>query len=179
MQSRRFSAQQQPARCRPTLLAVALIGALATSALGGCSLVESPEQPRGNRVDADLLKELIPGTSSRADATALLGSPTAKATFDDNTWIYIGSITQLRVARTQSIVSQDVVVLSFDDGGILRTIKRNNLDDAYPVGMVSRATPTPGNDTSFMQQLFGNVGRFSAGAPGQSAGPSGGAPMQR
>ena len=146
--------------------------------LGGCSFFSAPEQPRGNRVDADLLRELVPGTSSRADAAALLGSPTAKATFDENIWIYIGSMTQLRIARTQSIISQDVVVLSFDDRGVLRGIKRTNLDDAYSVGMVSRATPTPGNDTSFMQQLFGNVGRFSAGGPSQTGGSPGGAPIR-
>lgn len=176
MQRLRFLIWPQPERARAAWLACALAGALAMAPIAGCSFFEAPEQPRGNRVDADLLRELVPGTSSRADAAALLGSPTAKATFDENTWIYIGSMTQLRIARTQSIVSQDVVVLSFDNGGILRSIKRTDLDDAYSVGMVSRATPSPGNDTSFMQQLFGNVGRFSAGAPSRSTGPSGGAP---
>ena len=166
----------RPKRARAARLAAVLAGVLALAPVVGCSFFEAPEQPRGNRVDADLLHELVPGTSSRADAAALLGSPTAKATFDENTWIYIGSMTQLRIARTQSIVSQDVVVLSFDNGGILRGIKQTNLDDAYSVGMISRSTPSPGNDTSFMQQMFGNIGRFSAGAPASSTGPSGGAP---
>lgn len=178
MHSSRFSAQPRTAPRRARLLALALVGALAGAPLGGCSFFAAPEVPRGNRVDADLLKELIPGTSSRADATALLGSPTAHATFDDSVWLYIGSMTHIRIARTQSIINQDVVVLTFDTKGILRTIEQKNLDDAYAVTMVGRATPSPGNDTSFMSQMFGNVGRFSAGAPSQSAGPAGGAPSR-
>lgn len=139
--------------------------------LTACSVVESPRQLRGNRVDSDQLKELVPGTSTRADATSLLGSPTAKATFDDNTWIYIGETTRTRVARTPGILQQDVVVLSFDAGGVLRGVKKLNQDDGMDVAVVSRATPSPGSEASFMQQLLGNVGKFSTGgAPGGSGG---------
>ena len=133
--------------------------------LSACSVVEAPKQLRGNRVDDDQLKEMIVGTSTRADATAALGSPTAKATFDDNTWIYIGETTRTRVGRTPGILQQDVVVLSFDAGGVLRGVKRLNQDDGRDVSVVSRATPSPGSEASFMQQLLGNVGKFNAGAP--------------
>ncbi len=144
----------------PLLLALLLIA---------CSVVEAPRQLRGNRVDSDQLKELVPGTSTRADATSLLGSPTAKATFDDNTWIYIGETTRTRVARTPGILQQDVVVLSFDAGGVLRGVKKLNQDDGMDVAVVSRATPSPGSEASFMQQLLGNVGKFSTGGvPGGS-----------
>ena len=69
-------------------------------ALGGCSFFEAKSQLRGNRVDADQLKELVPGTTTRADVTALIGSPTARATFDDNTWLYVSEVTRRRIART-------------------------------------------------------------------------------
>jgi outer membrane protein assembly factor BamE (lipoprotein component of BamABCDE complex) len=143
--------------------------------LGGCSFFEAQPQLRGNRVDADQLKELVPGTSTRADVTALIGSPTARATFDDNTWIYISEVTRPRIARTQGVLSQDVVVLSFNDQGVLQDMKRLNQDDALPVSVVARSTPSPGTEATFLQQLFGNIGRFSAFAPTPGA-PSGGAP---
>jgi outer membrane protein assembly factor BamE (lipoprotein component of BamABCDE complex) len=149
---------------------------LACVLLAGCSLIEAPPQVRGNRVDPDQLKELTPGTSTRADATALLGSPTAKATFDDNIWLYIGEVTQPRIARTQAELSQDVVVLNFDDRGVLQSIKHMDKDDSIPVSVVSRATPSPGSEASFMQQLFGNVGRFTAAPIQGGSAPSGGAP---
>ena len=79
---------------------------------------------RGSLVDPDALRELIPGTSSRADAVALIGSPTAHATFDDNTWIYISQVTSTRIGRTPGIAKQKVVVLSFDQSGTLRGIRQ-------------------------------------------------------
>jgi len=114
----------------PALLAAPLLlGAM----VSGCSLVDAPKQLRGNRVDVDQIKELVTGTSTRADATSLLGSPTAKATFDDNTWIYIGEVTRTRVGRAPGVLQQDVVVLNFDQGGVLRGVKRLNQDDGRSV----------------------------------------------
>jgi|SRR5271165_274162 len=153
-------------RCLAVLAALLL--------LGGCSIFQAPSQIRGNRIDPDDLKSLVPGTSTRADATALLGSPTARATFDDNRWLYISMVTRQRIARVQGIVSQNVVVLTFNDQGVLQNIEQLNQDDSLPVSISSRATPSPGTEASFMQQLFGNIGRFSAGAPAGAGG--GGAP---
>ena len=135
-------------------------------AVSGCSVVEAPKTLRGNRIDADQLKELVPGTSRKADATALLGSPSVRATFDDNTWIYISETTRTRVGRTPGITAQDVTVLSFDEAGVLRGVKTLNQDDGRPVDVVGRATPSPGSEATFLQQLLGNVGKFNAGIPG-------------
>ena len=131
---------------------------------------------RGNRVDADQLKELVPGTSTRTDVTALIGSPTARATFDDNTWIYISEVTRPRIGRVQGVLSQDIVVLSFNEQGVLSDVKRLNQEDALPVTVVARTTPSPGTEASFLQQLFGNIGRFNAAPQAPTAGPTGGAP---
>ena len=164
-------------RTRPALR-LALLCALAL--LGGCGWLAQKPQVRGNRIDAALLKELTPGTSTRGDATALLGSPTAKATFDDNQWIYIGEITRPVIGRTQTVLNQEVVMLTFNDQGVLQDIKRLGQKDSYPVQVVARATPSPGSEASFLQQLFGNVGKFNpAGLAGAAmTGPSigGGSP---
>lgn len=153
-------------RCLPLLFAAGL--------LAGCSWFSFAPQTRGNNVDKDLLKELVIGTSSRADVTSLLGSPTAKAAFDDNTWIYIGEVTQPRIGRVQGVNSQNVVVMNFDQGGVLRNIRHMDQDDRQDVAVVSRATPSPGSESSFMQQLLGNVGKFSpTPAIGSKSGSSG------
>jgi outer membrane protein assembly factor BamE (lipoprotein component of BamABCDE complex) len=154
--------------------------------LPACSVVQTPRYQRGNKIDADQLKELIPGTSTRADATSLLGSPTAHATFDDNQWIYISETTRTRVGRRPGILAQNVTVLTFDDKGVLRDVKRLNEDDSRSVDVVSRATPSPGSEASFLQQLLGNVGKFNAGglggstdtSPGGGVGSSRGNPSQ-
>ncbi len=154
-----------------------LAALLASATLAGCGLpsfMTFPPQVRGNKVDEALLTQLVPGTSTRADVTALIGTPTARATFDDNTWIYIGEVTKPVIGATNEVLDQQVVVLTFDPQGVLRGIERKSQGDAVPVSVVTRATPAPGNDASFMQQLLGNVGRFSPvdTSGGHSAGSS-------
>ena len=123
------------------------------------------------------MKELTPGTSTKADVVALLGTPTKRASFDDNVWLYISSITRLQIGRRPGLDSQDVTVLTFSPQGTLKEIERLGKDDALPVDVVDRATPTPGSETTFLQQLLGNVGRLNPGVSGapRGAGPGGGA----
>lgn len=162
----------------PTLLrlAAAVAPALPAAALlpaAGCALFSAPSQVRGNRVTADQLRELVPGTATKADVTTELGSPTAHATFDDNTWIYIGEITRPRIGQVPGILSQDVVVLGFDEGGVLRSVQHLTKKDSQKVTVVARTTPSPGTEASFLQQLFGNIGRFNPGAANTTPGNSG------
>ena len=141
--------------------------ASATCSCGVIHLFDPTLRQRGALVDPDALKELIPGTSSRADAVALIGSPTAHATFDDNTWIYISQVTSTRIGRTPGIRKQKVVILTFDQGGTLRGIAQRTKADGKSIDMASGSTPSPGSEASFFQQLFGNVGKFTpAGLPG-------------
>jgi outer membrane protein assembly factor BamE (lipoprotein component of BamABCDE complex) len=160
------------------LSSVRLRGAAAALALclslTACGWLLPPPQTRGNKVESEQLKELVPGTSTKADVTALIGSPTQKAMFDDNTWLYITEVTRPRVGQTLGLLDQDVVVLSFDDRGVLTGLKTVTKNDAVPVSVVSRTTPSPGTEASFMQQLLGNIGKFNAAPSTPTVG--GGAP---
>ncbi len=146
------------------LAACLFAGLLATTTLAGCTppaFISFPPQVRGNKVDDRLLAQLVPGTSTRADATALIGSPTIHATFDDNTWLYIGEVTKPLIAGTNAVLDQQVVILTFDQQGVLRNIARKSQQDSVDVAVVSRTTPSPGKEVSFWAQLLGNVGKFS------------------
>lgn len=173
--SRAFHA---PARLRRAALRLAL-ALPACAAVSGCSVFhiwDAAHYRHGALVEQDALKQLVPGTSTRADATSLLGSPTARATFDDNTWIYVTQITVTRIGRLPGVTQQKVLVLKFDPGGTLRSVDQLDKDNAKQIAMAPGATPSPGSEASFMQQLLGNVGRFTpAGLPGSSAlgGPTG------
>ena len=155
------------------LLAALLVPLAACSSLPTPSLdfLSHPPQVRGNRVDADRLAELVPGVSTRADVTAVLGSPSARATFDDTTWIYISAVTRPRIGSTQAVLEQQVVTVSFDSKGTMQGVATRTGADSRPVDLVSRTTPAPGTDAGFFQQLFGNIGRFG---PGGGAGAGSG-----
>ncbi len=149
-------------------------------ATGACSLpgfMTQPAQVRGNKVDDEQLVQLVPGTSTRQDVVALLGTPTARASFDDNTWLYIGSVTKPEIGATNIVEEQKVVAISFDQRGVLRGVSKKTQDDSVPVSVVARATPSPGTESTFLQQLLGNIGKFNPGSaangPGAGRGVSG------
>jgi outer membrane protein assembly factor BamE (lipoprotein component of BamABCDE complex) len=146
--------------------------------LSSCGWLMPPPQLRGNKVDPESMKELTPGTSTKADVSAIIGSPTARDTFDDNTWLYITEVTQPRIGRTLGELDQKVVVLNFDEKGVLKSVGELNKDAGLPVTVVARTTASPGTEASFIQQLLGNIGRFNpTGATTTGSGVSaGGAP---
>lgn len=138
--------------------------------LAACGVVGSPRTLRGAQIDPDELKQLVPGTSTKKDVEALIGSPTSKGTFDDR-WIYISQQTHVRVGRLPGVDKQDVLVLAFDQNGVLQSVQQHGMKDANSIAMVDRTTPSPGSEASFMQMLLGNIGRFNP--TGVGGGPSG------
>ena len=179
----RFRGMSLLSRSEPSLIPVMrrmllLSCILSCLVLSSCAWLMPPPQLRGNKVDPESLKELVPGTSTKADVSAVIGSPTTRDTFDDNSWLYISELTQERIGRTLGEVDQNVIVLNFDDKGVLKTITKLGKDAALPVTVIARTTASPGTEASFMQQLLGNIGRFNpAGALPTGGGSAGGAPV--
>ncbi len=149
-------------RLRAAALACGVL--LLPLALPGCSIFDAPTVQRGNRVTEEQLKEITPGVQTRQDVQALLGSPTNSSTFGDPVWYYISSRTRQRPGRELLVTDQQTVVVSFDSGGVVREVKVLGPEEGKPVTMVARETPTPGNDRTLLQALFGNVGRIGPGA---------------
>jgi outer membrane protein assembly factor BamE (lipoprotein component of BamABCDE complex) len=154
---------------KPSAILLLASALLATTSLAGCGIVDNTKDSRGNRVDRELLAELVPGVQTRTDVTALLGSPSATTTFGEDTWYYIGGVTQNRVGRRDALIEQEVVAVHFDRG-VLQRIEVIKKADATPVDPVARITPTPGNEVSFLGMILGNIGRFG-GAGGGRQGP--------
>lgn len=121
----------------------------------------SSSVPHGSLVEKQDYDQLKAGNSTRADATEVMGTPTAKATFDENTWFYISQRTGLVPLSFPAVREQNVVMLQFDKAGVLQKMKVLDMDDAKDVTMVSDETPTPGTQTNFLQQLLGNIGEYS------------------
>ncbi len=163
------------AKASALLLAV-LLAPLAVAGCTAPSFIGFPPQTRGNVVSQDALSQLVPGTSKKADVEALLGSPTAHATFDDNTWLYIGEVTKPQIGGTNAVLQQRVVEVHFDQSGVLKDVERKTQKNAVPVEMVSRTTPSPGIQTSFFEQLLGNVGKYNPVTNTQPTAPEGGVP---
>ncbi|WP_421989228.1 outer membrane protein assembly factor BamE [Roseococcus sp.] len=159
---------------RNPLLAALL---LAAPALAGCSyLPPAPERPRnvfatpivprGHAVSEELVQQITPGVTTRTDVQALLGSPSQTSTFTDDNWYYFSSTTRLRPAQTLAVRDQRVLAITFNAQGTVSGVREIGQADMPSVSFVTRETPTPGNERSILQSLFGNVGRLNAGPTG-------------
>lgn len=126
----------------------------------GAAACTPTQATRGNIVEDFRLAEIVPGVSSRTNVLQSLGSPTTQAPFDDNVWYYIGQKTEKRGIFDPEVVDKKIVVVAFNEEGIVDTIENVDADqiDVHPV---RRKTPTSGNDITVMEQLIGNVGRFN------------------
>ncbi|WP_426957611.1 outer membrane protein assembly factor BamE [Muricoccus radiodurans] len=153
------------------------LAALLAASLAGCSFFQAPPQLRGNRVDAEQLREISPGVQTRADVQALLGSPTVTGTFDQDRWYYVSATSRIRPARTPTVEDQRVVMITFNQRGVVQSVEEIDPAQMRNVQVVDRTTPVPGNDRSLLQALFGNIGRFGTPVGGSNqSGPGPAAP---
>lgn len=136
-----------------------ILGALLAAGLGACG---QAIQVRGNIPDATVLSKIDPGVHSRLDVARLLGSPSTVSTFQDSKWYYIGQKTTEFAFFAPEVLERKVVVVSFDDTGVVTETKTYTLADGQDIEPVGRVTPTEGRELSLFQQLFGNIGRFSS-----------------
>jgi outer membrane protein assembly factor BamE (lipoprotein component of BamABCDE complex) len=146
--------------CRRRLPALAALPT-ATLAVLGLASCTSSISTHGHRLDAAALAQVEPGQSSQGDVIQLLGSPSSLATFDDRTWYYVSQRTERHSFYHNSVVSQDVVTIMFDDQGTVSRIDRHDLNGAREIDLVDRETPTSGNEMSVLEQFLGNIGRFN------------------
>lgn len=131
---------------------------------------------RGNLPDQETVATIKPGVQTKAQIIDLLGSPSNVATFNDRTWYYIGRRTATESIFKPEMIDQKIVVIKFDDAGVVASIDTFGPEVARAVEPNEQETPTAGNTLGILQQLFGNIGRFgsASGRAGQNGGRSSG-----
>lgn len=152
-------------------VALCLMAGLALSACGNSRMV------RGYIFDKELANAIQPGVDNRQSVESTLGSPTIRATFDDNTWYYISTTVRVRPVFWPDAQEHRVMAVAFNDRGVVADVTNYDLGDMRDVNPVDDKTPTKGRKMNFFQQIFGGVGRFSGSAPvgsqGGNRGPNG------
>jgi outer membrane protein assembly factor BamE (lipoprotein component of BamABCDE complex) len=143
---------------------------VALTALAGCTF---PVNDRGNLPKADVLAQIKPGVTDKASVKALLGTPSSIAAFDGDTWYYISRQEKQMAFLKPEVLNQQVYAVHFDDKGIVKDITHKGLEDAQNVTPNPDATPAPGREFTFLEQLIGNFGKFNGGGSGNGATPGG------
>ena len=116
---------------------------------------------RGNFPDPERLSEIKPGEFSREEVAEILGSPSTKAVFDQETWFYVSQKTETLAFFEPVVKERKVIILKFDKEGIVSQIDTLTAEDGKKIMPVERTTPTAGNELDIIDELFGNLGRFN------------------
>jgi outer membrane protein assembly factor BamE (lipoprotein component of BamABCDE complex) len=112
---------------------------------------------RGNILDPDSLAQIVPGTTTREEVAAKLGTPTEISTFDEKVWYYIGRKTEQYSFFRPDVLKQQAIEVDFDEQGIVAAVKNLDLKEAGDITPVERETPTYGHDDTLMKQLLGEL----------------------
>ena len=133
--------------------ALAVLGALA---LGACTPITSYQGFQA--VEANP-KDVKVGVDDKTTVMDRLGSPSAVATFDPNTWYYISQISDQVAFRRPEIKRRDITAISFNKGDDkVAEVRMYALKDGKIVPFNKRITPTRGREMSVLEQIIGNIG---------------------
>ncbi len=103
---------------------------------------------------------LIINKSNKNDIRKLLGSPSTTGKFDTDVWIYIErkqTQSQLKNLGKMKVFKNDVLVLDFDQYGILLNKEFYNIDDMKNIDKVKSTTEIGFDRKSFIYDIFSSM----------------------
>lgn len=136
-------------------LAVLLCAGLVLSA---CS---SRYATRGNLPSEERLSEVIPNETHARDVAEILGTPSTFSTFAGESWYYISERVEYYAFLEPKILDRKVVQVKFTSEGMVEWVQESDNQQSRDIAFVERVTPTAGNEITFFEQIFGNLGRFN------------------
>lgn len=126
----------------------------------GITACEEQINVRGNVPHPSDIAKIKSGSHKKKDVESLLGTPSAVATFEKETWYYIGGRVKTVSFFKPEFLERKVVIVRFNKNGIVETIESRNAPTDRDLKLVDRETPTKGRELTLIQQLLGNIGRF-------------------
>ena len=138
------------------LRSIAAAGVIAISAVA-CAPVVSQ---RGYVPNEDLIADIRVGIDNKDSVLTTFGSPSTVSSVDASAWYYISSIHEQVAFYAEQPVDREIVVVYFDDTDTVKQLGYYGLEDGKIVNFIDRETPTRGKQLTFLQQMFGNLGRF-------------------
>jgi outer membrane protein assembly factor BamE (lipoprotein component of BamABCDE complex) len=150
---------------------IAMIATLAGTALlaQGCTQLRAHQGYVG---DTTLINAIQPGVDNRDSVQTSLGRPTFTGQFSDSDWYYYARDTRQLAFANPNPTDQFVLHIKFDPAGNVVATTQTKMENIVKLNPESDKTPTLGRNTSFFEELFGNIGSVGAapGAGGQGGG---------
>ncbi len=142
------------------LLTAALVLGLGTA---GCARIRDL---KGYVVDTELVSAIKPSIDNKASVQKTLGRPTMVSEFDGKTWYYVSRSTAQLAFMHPKPTEQQIVIVRFDDKNNVTKVEKLGKEQIANIDPSSDKTPTRGKEVSVLEQIMGNVGKFSPGVGG-------------
>jgi len=110
------------------------------------------------------LGQITVGTDTMQTVSTVVGRPSAEGLLDATGWYYVRSQFETLGAFAPKEIDRQVVAISFDGNGVVSNIERFGLEDGRVVALSRRVTTSNTRGVTFLQQLFGNLGRIDTSA---------------
>jgi outer membrane protein assembly factor BamE (lipoprotein component of BamABCDE complex) len=139
---------------------VALVGA---GTLGACTPVVDR---RGFLADESQTTPFAPGVDTKETVLTRMGNPSQTGVFDEQTWYYISSVQNQTAFYRPRTTERSITAISFDEGDKVAGVRTFGLQDGRVIAYDARRTPTRGREVTFLEQIFGSIGRSPVQLPG-------------
>ncbi|MEN8837681.1 MAG: outer membrane protein assembly factor BamE [Celeribacter marinus] len=106
------------------------------------------------------LDQVTVGTDTMQTVASAIGRPSAEGVLDATGWYYVRSQFQTLGAFAPKEIDRQVVAISFGANGVVSNVERFGLSDGRVVALSRRVTTANTRGVTFLQQLFGNLGRI-------------------
>ncbi len=142
----------------PARVALAALAGIAVLGAAGCGATVNK---RGYLPDPGKSQAIRVGVDTKSSLEANLGSPSTTSTFSDNRWYYISSTQKDELFFRPQETDRQIMVVSFGPDERVTGVEYVGLDQARQIAFSDAETPARGRELTFLQQIFGNVGRGS------------------
>jgi outer membrane protein assembly factor BamE (lipoprotein component of BamABCDE complex) len=145
-------------------MAVAVTLALVSLAGAGCTSVVDR---RGFMPEDEAQTVVTAGTDTKNTVLSRLGNPSQQGVFDQQVWYYISSIDASRAFFRARTTERRIIAVTFDESDIVANVRQFGMADGRVIAYSTDRTPTRGREVTFLEQIFGSVGRAPVQLPGE------------
>ncbi|WP_309666149.1 outer membrane protein assembly factor BamE [Tabrizicola sp.] len=110
----------------------------------------------------DELAQVEVGVDTRETVGTKIGRPSTSGLLNDEGWFYVQSRYKLIGPREPKEIDRQVLVINFNEAGVVENIGRFGLEDGRVVEISRRVTESNIKGVSFIGQLLGSFGRLRA-----------------
>ena len=136
---------------------------LLIATIAACTTIE---ERHGALLKPSTIQKIEPNYT-KSQVVSLLGSPSTKATYGEEIWYYISNNQERNFVSDDDLKDQEVLAIYFNENDKVYNVETYGLVDAKNIAFAERKTPTAGHELTAIEQLLGNVGRFTPSGLGQ------------